>query len=118
MSLLDRGNKDVILYPEEVVKDRDGNTRTRPSKVGIPLRVWIAPVGASGTSARRSEQDNEGYETEKHRRMRVRRQDEHIYIGAQSQIEIDGQIWSVFGDVTEYLGSPRTYHKDYMLRRA
>ena len=60
MSLLDRGNKDVILYPEEVVKDRDGNTRTRPSKVGIPLRVWLAPVGASGTSARRAEQDNEG----------------------------------------------------------
>lgn len=118
MSLLDRGNKDVILYPEEVVTDRDGNTRTRASKVGIPLRVWIAPVGASGTSARRSEQDNEGYETEKHRRMRVRRQDDHIHIGAQSQVEIDGQIWSVFGDVTEYLGSPRTYHKDYMLRRA
>lgn len=118
MSLLDRGNTDVILYPEEVVKDRDGNTRTRASKVGIPLRVWIAPVGASGTSARRSEQDNEGYETEKHRRMRVRRQDDHIHIGAQSQVEIDGQIWSVFGDVTEYLGSPRTYHKDYMLRRA
>lgn len=118
MSLLDRGNKDIILYPEEVVKDRDGNTRTRASKVGIPLRVWIAPVGASGTSARRSEQDNEGYETEKHRRMRVRRKDDHIHIGAQSQVEIDGQIWSVFGDVTEYLGSPRTYHKDYMLRRA
>lgn len=118
MSLLDRGNKDVILYPEEVVKDRDGNTRTRASKVGIPLRVWIAPVGASGTSARRAEQDNEGYETEKQRRMRLRRQDDHIHIGAQSKIEIDGQIWSVFGDVTEYLGSPRTQHKDYMLRRA
>ena len=118
MSLLDRGNKDVILYPEEAVKDRDGNTRTRPSKVGIPLRVWIAPVGASGTSARRSEQDNEGYETEKHKRMRIPRKYDHIHIGAQSQVEIDGQIWSVFVDVSEYLGSPRTKHKDYMLRRA
>lgn len=118
MSLLDRGNKDVILYPEEVVKDRDGNTRTRPSKVGIPLRVWLAPVGASGTSARRAEQDNEGYETEKQRRMRIPRKYEHIPIGAQSQVEIDGQIWSVFGDVTEYLGSPRTRHIEYTLRRA
>ena len=93
MSLLDRGNKDVILYPEEVVKDRDGNTRTRPSKVGIPLRVWLAPVGASGTSARRAEQDNEGYETEKQQRMRLRRRDEHIQIGAQSQAEIDAKSW-------------------------
>src|SRR5699024_4583433 len=118
MSLLDRGNEDVILYQDEVGTDRDGNTSMRPSKVGIPLRVWLAPVGASGTSARRAEQDNEGYETEKHMRMRLRRRDEHIQIGAQSQVEIDGQIWSVFGDATEYLGSPRTKHKDYMLRRA
>lgn len=118
MSLLDRGNSQIILYPEEVLTDRDGNTRTRASKTGIPLTVWLAPVGASGTSARRAEQDNEGYETEKQMRMRLRRSDEHIVIGAQSKVVFEGKTWSVFGDVTEYRGSKRTRHKDYMLRRA
>lgn len=118
MSLLDRGNTDAILYPEEVVTDRDGNTRTRASKTGIPIRIWIQPQGQSGTAARRAEQDNEGYETEKVLRMRLPRRFMHLDIGAQSKIEIDGQMWSVFGDVIRYIGSPRTAHHDYTLRRA
>lgn len=118
MSLLDRGNTTVLLFPEEVTISPDGNVQTRAAKEPIKIPVWLAPVGQSGTSARRAEQDIEGFETEKVMRMRVPRSHEHIEIGAQSKIVWEGQTWSVFGDVTEYMGSPRTAHRDYMLRRA
>ena len=118
MSLLDKWNTEVTVYPEEAVTDRDGNIRTRASKTGIPMKVWIAPVGQSGTAARRAEQDNEGYESEKVLRMRLLSKDRHITLGAQSKIDIEGQMWSVFGDATHYRGSKRTAHKDYSLRRS
>lgn len=118
MSLLDKGNADILLYPEEVTISRDGNVQTRAAKEPVKLRVWLAPVGQSGTSARRAEQDNEGFETEKVMRMRIPRANQDIEIGAQSKIVWRGQTWSVFGDVTDYIGSPRTAHRDYMLRRA
>ena len=118
MSLLDRWNTEVLVYLEEAVEDRDGNIRTRASAEPIPLKVWIAPVSQSGTSARRAEQDNEGYETEQVLRMRLLRKDHGLKIGAQSKVEFEGRVWSVFGDRTEYRGSPRTYHHDYTLRRA
>ena len=118
MSLLDRGNVDAILYPEEAVTDADGNTRTRASKTGIPIQIWVQPQGQSGTSARRAEQDNEGYETEQVLRARLARAHRDLVIGAQSQVEIDGQRWSVFGDGTKYRGSSRTAHRVFMLRRS
>lgn len=118
MSLLDKGNTDIILFPEEVVEDRDGNTRTQASSVGIPMSVWIQPQGQSGTAARRSEQDGEGYETEKTYRMRLRRIDQDIEIGAQAKVELNGQIWTVFGDEWVYKGSSRTKHRVILLRRS
>lgn len=118
MSLLDRGNAWVELYQEEVVTDEDGNTRTRASDTPIPLWVWLQPQGQSGTAARRAEQDNEGYETEKVMRMRMVRSNSHIIIGAQAKIKWDGQTWSVFGDATPHMGSPRTAHSFYHLRRS
>lgn len=118
MSLLDRGNATVLLYPEEVVTSPDGNTFTRASKEPIELEVWLAPVSQSGTASRRAEQDNEGFETEKVMRMRMLRKNHHIQIGAQSRVVWRGQRWSVFGDATPYMGSSRTAHQDYMLRRS
>lgn len=118
MSLLDRGNADIELYQEELVFDKDGNAHTQAAKVPTPLRVWLAPIGQSGTSARRAEQDNEGFETEKVMRMRLLRKDHGLEIGAQAKVVFEGQEWSVFGDRTKYMGSPRTAHHDYMLRRA
>lgn len=118
MSQLDRWNKIVQLYPEIVKTDKDGNTRTCASDTPIALKVWLAPVGQSGTAARRSEQDNEGYESEKLMRMRMIRSNHHITIGAQARIGIDGNFWSVFGDKTEYMATSRTAHQEYTLRRA
>ena len=35
MSLLHRGTETVTVFPEETFTDADGNTRTRPSFVGV-----------------------------------------------------------------------------------
>jgi hypothetical protein len=116
VSLLDKGNYDIIVYPEETYTDSDGNVMNRPSKTGIPTRAMIQLKAQSGTSARRSEQDNEGYETEAVYRMRLPRGFPHV-LGAQSSVEWEGIIWSVIGDVQKFRGSRRTSHNDYTIRR-
>ncbi|ALA48128.1 head closure Hc1 [Mycobacterium phage Phlei] len=122
MSLLDHGARydDVIVYPEETITDEDGNTFTRPSKTGIPAKARFQIMNQSGTSARRAEQDNEGFLTEKIYRMRFPRSftAEHGILGAQSIIIWNGEKWSVFGDVTRWGDSHRTARVDYTVKRA
>ncbi|AQT28212.1 head-to-tail stopper [Mycobacterium phage Bachome] len=121
MSLLDTGARyqPCIVYPEEVVTDADGNIRTRPSTTGIPAIARFQVQNQSGTSARRAEQDNEGFETEKVYKMRFPRSftKEHGILGAQSQIEWRGQRWALFGDATVYDMSPATARVDYVIKR-
>lgn len=116
MSLLDKGNEPIVIYPEEVVTDIDGNTQTRVSKTGIPVMARIQPVGQSGTSARRAEQDNEGFESEKIYSLRLPRRYQ-CHMGAQAQIDWHGRRWVVHGDATVYCNSPATAHVTYTLRR-
>lgn len=116
MSLLDYTTEDCLVFPEEVATDADGNTRTRAASVGIPARARFQVQGQSGTSARRQEQDNEGFETEKVYRIRFDR-GFPLTLGAQSQIEWRGKRWVIFGDVNIYSMSPRTAHVDYTIKR-
>ncbi|CAM4098677.1 hypothetical protein NONI108955_08890 [Nocardia ninae] len=118
MSLLDKANESVVVYPEEVVTDADGNTKTRPAKVGFPARAMVRSAAQSGTSARRTEQDNEGYESEQLYRVRfLRGFNNGVPLGAQSQIEWNGQRWALFGDAVRFNGSRRTAHLNYLIRR-
>ncbi|QBJ00209.1 head-to-tail stopper [Mycobacterium phage Pharaoh] len=121
MSLLDTGARyqSVTVYPEEMVIDSDGNKKTQPGKVGIPALARLQVANQSGTSARRAEQDNEGYESEKVYRMRFPRSftKEHGILGAQSQIEWRGQRWALFGDATVYESSPALSRVDYTIKR-
>lgn len=117
MTLIDRiCNQEIMVYPEEVVTDIDGNIRTRPSATGFPARVRLQVQGQSGTSARRQEQDNEGYESEKVYTMRFPRGFTTV-LGASTQIEWNGQRWALFGDVNRYTASPRTSHHTYTIKR-
>jgi hypothetical protein len=116
MSLLDTAQVWITVYPEEMVIDIDGNTRTQAAKTGIRTKARLQVLGQSGTSARRQEQDNEGYETEKVYTMRFPRSFP-IILGAQSQIEWMGHRWVVFGDVNYYLNSRRTKHVTYTIKR-
>lgn len=120
MSLLDRWNYEVIVYPEETWTDSDGNLMTRASQTGIPARAMIQLRAQSGTSARRAEQDNEGFETEEVYRMRFTRYYDRLLgrLGPQSQIEWDGRRWSVMGFSQRFQsGSRRVRHNDYTIRR-
>ena len=116
MSLLDRGREIVTVYPEIEWTDPDGNVMTRPAEVGITTQAAIQLQAQSGTSARRSEQDNEGFETETVYRLRLPRSFP-IVLGAQSAVEWNGARYSVIGDAHYYNGSLRTRHRDYTIRR-
>ncbi|GAB3475291.1 hypothetical protein GCM10027521_04880 [Amycolatopsis cihanbeyliensis] len=117
VSLLDTGVEDVTVYPEEVTQDRDGNTITRPSATGIPAKATIQLKAQSGTSSRRAEQDNEGFETETVYRLRFPRSFPHV-LGAQARIEWRGEYWAVIGDAQRFNGSHKTRHIDYTIRRS
>ena len=119
MSLLDRGTDEITVYPEVVTTDSDGNPGfTKPDRdnpVG-PLKARVQVQGQSGTSARRQEQDNEGFESEKVYRVRFPRGTQ--VFGAQSIFVWRGQEWAQFGDVNYYNSSPRTAHHTYTIRRS
>lgn len=117
MSLLDRWNAEVLLYPEEVSYDRDGNIITRASETPVPLKVWLQVRGQSGTASRRTEKEDEGFSTEQVLSMRLRRQDTGRHVGAQAKVLWGDELYSVYGDVDRYIASPGTRHDMYMLRR-
>ena len=116
MSLLDRlFPEDIVVFPEEVVTDMDGNVRTRASTEGVATKARIQPLQQSGTSTRRQEQDNEGFESERAYTMRLPRG--FPLVGAQAQVEWLGVRWVVFGTEVRYNNSPRTSHVTYTIKR-
>lgn len=121
MSLLDTGARyqPVKVYPEVMVTDTDGNKFTKPSLTPIEAIARFQVANQSGTSARRAEQDNEGFSTEKVYRMRFPRSftKEHGELGAQSQIEWRAKRWALFGDATVYDSSPALTRVDYTIKR-
>lgn len=108
MSLLDRGNTVIKLYPEEQWTDTDGNTMTRPAATPIEVRAMIQPIASS-------EQDIRGFEVETTYRMRLVRG--APVVGPQARIEWNGEYWAVIGEPRFYNGSARTAHVDYTIRR-
>lgn len=117
MGLLDRSNEDIIVYPEETVTDTDGNAFTRASTTGVLTRADIQPLPQSGTSARRAEQGNEGFETEQIYRLRFPRNYE-MDLGPQARIEWNGERWGIFGNPLRFNSSPRTRHNEYTIVRS
>jgi hypothetical protein len=117
MSLLDKGRETVVIYQEVDEVDRDGNIIKGVNPVGVTTIATIQPMIQSGTSQRRAEQTNEGYETEDMYRMRLPRSFPFI-LGAQAQVDWLGMRWHVVGKVRRYNGSNRTAHVDYVIRRS
>lgn len=116
MTLLDKGRETVVVYQDEEWIDSDGNVMRRAGSVGVTTRAVVQVLAQSGTSSRRSEQDNEGFETEAVYRLRLPR-DFPFILGAQAQVEWLGVRWSVIGDAKRFNGSSRTAHYDYVIRR-
>lgn len=111
MSLLNRGNEVVTVFPEEVFTDRDGNTRTRPGSVGVVVRASVQPInstepdmpGGSHTVSRYRLRLAGGWPTG------------GGILGAQAQVEWRGKRYSIEGDAQFHTGSPRTAHAVYTM---
>lgn len=120
LSLLDKGNETLVIYPQVSRLDADGNKVNYADKDNpITVRGVVQLKAQSGTSARRSEQDDEGYASEEMYRVRLTRADTErvVDILPQAQIVWAGQTWAVFGYHDYYNGSPRTRHLDFTVRR-
>jgi hypothetical protein len=122
MSLLDKVSQPIRVYPEVTVLDPDGNKILRPATEAeaYDAVAELQPQRQSGTSARRAEQDDEGYFTEETYRLRFSRAHDrtHPPLGQGAEILWNGDRWSVVGMPTKYMGSPRTRHIDYQVRRS
>lgn len=117
MSLLDKGRETIVLYNEETYTDPDGNPSRRASTTGVTVyNCVVQPAAQSGTSQRREEQDNEGFESEETYRLRPPRSFT-TRIGMLAKIEWNGDTWGVVGKGKRYNGSDRTAHNDYTIRR-
>src|SRR5690606_41287572 len=90
------GNADILVFLATMEPDADGNLRPRLATEGVPARARIQPTSQSGTSARRAEQDNEGYESEEMYSLRFARGHE-VAMDQHSVVEWDGDRWHVFG---------------------
>jgi hypothetical protein len=110
MSLLNRGNEDVVVFPEETYTDQWGNTQPRTSETGIPCRAVVQPLGTP------TEKLSEGFYTRSKFRLRlIGYRDE---LGGQSHIEWDGRRYSIEGGANRYNGSPQTRRLTYVMVRS
>lgn len=119
MSLLDKGNQTVTVYPDEEYIDEDGNTMLRASLTGYEASAVVQPARQSGTSARRAEQATEGYFTEEVYRLRFTRAHDrdNPQLGLAAEVVWNDERWHVIGWATEYTGSRKTAHIDYQIKR-
>lgn len=108
MSLLNRGNTTVTVYPEQAVKTRDGNTLLKPSEVGTEVAAVVQPLTST-------ESQDIGDRTDQRYRMRL--VGYAGVLGAASEVEWDGKRWTLDGDARVFNGSPRTRHVEYVIRR-
>lgn len=117
MSLLDKGRETVVIHHAEAWTSPDGNPMYRATGEVETLDQCVVQLAAqSGTSARRAEQDEEGYDTEEVYRFRPPRSYTRV-IHFESKVEWDGKLFSVIGHKRPFNGSDNTAHVDYTLRR-
>lgn len=118
MSLLDKGRETIVIYQEEEYIDPDGNPSRRASATPTYTvsNCVVQLMAQSGTSARRTEDNNEGFDSEQVYRLRTPRSFTPL-IGMHARVVWNGQNWAVFGKPRRYNGSDRTAHTDYILRK-
>lgn len=115
VSLLDGTNESVLVYLETWNVDTDGNTITKPSVTGIEIRAWISPISYRGGGF--PESLDGGFISSTRYGLRFPRSFTEV-LGAQSQVEWNGNRYSVVGDPVVNNGSPRTRHVHYTIERA
>jgi hypothetical protein len=117
VSLLSKGNATVTIQPPVYVADEDGNLMPTYNPAD-EFTAWVRlqPSAQSGTSARRAEQDNEGFESEELYSLRFVRGQEDT-LDPMTKVIWDGKTWHIFGYPKRYNGSLRTKRLEYLIRR-
>jgi len=90
VSLLDRANAQVIVRPQVLGTDSDGNPVWTPSPIGVPLDVMLWPVGATEAAA-------VGRGTGEVYRLRPAR-GQRVPLGPWATVVWDGREWDVHGE--------------------
>jgi hypothetical protein len=111
MSLLRKGNELVKVFQQvaTVEYDSDGNRVSRPALIGTLHRASVQPISAT-------ENADGGYNTTTKYRLRL--VNHQGVIGPRSQVEWNGERYSIEGDGMVHNGSRRTAHVTYVMTRA
>lgn len=115
MSLLDRTNATVTVFPEVVVADADGNTITRAASTGVVTEARVWPISYRGSGF--PESNDGGFISSTRYGVRFPRSFTTV-VGAQAKVEWDGNVYSIVGDPVVFNGSPRTRHAHYVMERS
>jgi hypothetical protein len=107
--------EDCTLFPEEEIRDIDGNPRTRPSLIGVPIKARFQPVSYNSAGAGVQESESVGFQTQMI--YAVRFPSGTPQIGAQAEILWRGARYAFTGDANHYNSSPRTSHDIYFVER-
>lgn len=108
MSVLDRGNAELLVYPMVKATDPDGNEVWQPAADPVTVRASLQPVTSADVLV-------SGQEVDTVYRVRpVRGTD--VPLGAWDRIEWDGRSWDVIGDPTRRDASPRTRRTVFHIR--
>jgi len=111
VSLLNRGTETVKVFQEVQAEeyDSDGNRVSRPAQIGTTYRAVVQPVSST-------ENMDGGYNTKTTYRLRLINYPG--VLGARSQIEWNGNRYSINGEALIYNGSPRTARAEYVMVRS
>jgi hypothetical protein len=109
VSLLDWGTHTVTVFPAVDAVDGDGNPATVAGSESFCHTATIQPLSSTET-AEMGVVTGEVY--------RLRFAHPAPVLRPRSQVEWDGELWSVRGWPAKHTGSPRTGHLTYHIARA
>jgi hypothetical protein len=108
VSILDRGNADIVIHPQEFTTDTFGNPRWTPSETGVQIRAMVWPV-ATDEAATLSRETGEVY------RVRPVR-GEPVPVGPWATVEWDGREWDVHGEAVPHARGAATRRTTFTIR--
>lgn len=94
MSLLDRANAVVKVFPAVLGTDPDGNQQWKPSEVGVDVPASVWPVTSSEVPVN-GQQNDEVYQVRPVRGV-------PFPAGPWALVEYDGRLWGVEGEPSRH----------------
>lgn len=109
MSLLDRSNATVLVYPQVLSNDTFGNPTWTPATVPVAVEAMVWPVATAEASLLGSERPGEVY------RVRPKR-GQSVPVGPWATVEWDGRTWDVHGESVRLRRGTATRRTTFTIR--